>query len=454
MMQTKLSYKLFGAFFLILAIVSGAMFLSRYLFFQNFRNYIDQMELEKIEALVPVLQEEYRARGSWAGIATDPGHWRRLVRQALEETRPNHNGRRHGKPKILLLDDRHRPIVGTPESSAPRHLVSVKVGDQVVGWLGLQKREPFRSGPPAALLQRQTRQMVVLGGIVIGLTALIAFLFSRHLIRPIQQLTRGARQLAERNFSARIEPATRDELGQLAENFNAMAHTLEEYETLRRQWLTDISHELRTPLAVLRGEVEAIQDGVRSPTPENLASLHGEILRINRLVEDLHLLSVADSDSLFLNKEEISPGRVLEAIVESHEGRLSQSRIETDPALSGIRSVRMKADPDRLGQVFANILDNACKYVQAPGVLKISATADERRLHLYFQDSGPGVPEEALPRLFDRLYRVDTSRSRHTGGSGLGLSICRRIIENHGGRIRAEKSPMGGLGIRIELPLK
>jgi two-component system sensor histidine kinase BaeS len=232
-----------------------------------------------------------------------------------------------------------------------------------------------------------------------------------------------------------------------------MAQTLENYEKMRLQWLTDISHELRTPLAVLRGEVEALQDGVREPTPAHLASLHTEILGISRLVEDLHLLSMADSDRILMNKQQISACSVLKAVLESYRTRMDQCRITVHTRLDTVQSVRIEGDADRLGQVFSNICENACKYVHSPGRLSISGQADDHVLTFRFQDSGPGVPEEALPRLFDRLFRVDASRSRDSGGSGLGLSICRHIIEKHGGRIWAQRSPRGGLSIGIQLPL-
>ncbi len=356
-------------------------------------------------------------------------------------------------PGVLLMDAKHQPIVGIPGPDDRRQMVAVEVDGQIVGWLGLHQHEPFKSGPPAALLERQARQLYLLGGVVIGLTAFIAFMFSRHLLRPIRRLTLGTRELANRNFTIRIKPATKDELGQLAANFNAMAHTLENFEIMRRQWLTDISHELRTPLAVLRGELEALQDGVRHPTPDNLASLHAEVLRINRLVEDLHLLSMADSDRLFLNKQLICPCSVLETIAESYRTRFTQRRIKLGLMLSGVKGICIKADANRLGQVFTNILENACKYMRSPGTLKISGETGDHFLTLYFQDSGPGVPKDALPRLFDRLYRVDASRNRNSGGSGLGLAICRHIIENHSGRIWAQISPSGGLAIGISLPL-
>ena len=476
-MQIKLSYKLFGAFVLILAIVAGAMELSRTIFSRNFKEYIHQVEREKMKSLVPVLQEEYRSKGGWQDIASNPGQWRRLMRtvpEIREEIPPPPPRRKapgglmprpdgphpppthmasQGPPGILLLDAEKRPVVGMPGSNDQTDLVSIEVDGQIVGWLGLHRREPFKSGPPAALLERQTRHIYLLSGAVIVLTALIAFLFSRHLLKPVKRLTQGTRELTNRNFSARIPPGTRDELGQLADNFNAMAHTLENFEKTRRQWLTDISHELRTPLAILRGEIEALQEGIREPTPQNLGSLHAEILRLSRLVEDLHLLSMADSDSLFLDIKRISPGEVLKKIALIYQPRFDQCRIDLKINLNDIKDVRIWGDNDRLEQVFTNILENACKYVPSGGSIRISGTAEGNLLNLNFEDSGPGVSETDLPRLFERLYRVDGSRNRGSGGSGLGLSICRHIIEHHDGNIWAEKSPMGGLSIFISLPL-
>jgi two-component system sensor histidine kinase BaeS len=181
--------------------------------------------------------------------------------------------------------------------------------------------------------------------------------------------------------------------------------------------------------------------------------LHTEILGLSRLVEDLHLLSLADSDRLLMDKQLICACTVLESVLESYRTRTDQCRITVLTQLDTVRSVRITGDADRLGQVFNNIMENACKYVHPPGTVSISGYAKDHALTFRFQDSGPGVPEQALPRLFDRLYRVDTSRNRDSGGSGLGLSICRHIIENHGGRIWAQSNVQGGLSIEIQLPL-
>ena len=456
MITFRISQKLFGSFFFILVTVAAALFLSRYIFSMNFQDYIHQIEIEKLEKLAPVLQEEYQRHDSWAGVRGYTEYWVKLLddrsdirRNRMSSQEEEQSGQTSSR--ILLLDTELKPLLGTVEEGDQLQLVPVVSGDRNVGWLGLKKRSRF--GPPAAFLERQARHLTLLGLAVVALTAVIAFLFSRHLLQPIQRLANGTQELANRNFTVRIPPMRKDELGRLAENFNDMAQTLETYEKLRQQWLSDISHELRTPLAVLRGEIEALQDGVRKPSAENLTSLHIEILRLSKLVEDLHLLSLTESDSITLHYRQMSAAAVLRSSLESFHTRLKQCNIETELDFDDIEEVEIRGDSTRLGQVFVNILENVCKYVESPATLRVSGRVDNAMLYLFLEDSGPGVSDEALPRLFDRLYRVDSSRNRDTGGSGLGLSICRHIIEHHNGTIHCEKSALGGLKTVIMLPL-
>lgn len=468
-MKVRLAYKLFGAFSMIMVIVVGTMLLSRHLFFINFKNYIHQMEQEELERLIPTLQAHYRTHASWDGLNTDPGYWGYLMRTGPDHAGPHlpsDDHRRppappfsppdkppHGPPGLVLLDADNRQVIGKTPPDGDRQLLNILVDGHIVGRLGLEQRDHFPSGPPAVLIELQNKQTIILGSVMVTLAALITIFFSRHLLRPIKRLAQGTQQLADRDFTTRIQHSTSDELGQLADNFNTMAQTLETYEKIRRQWLTDISHELRTPLAVLRAEIEALQDGVRDATPENLSSLHAEILRINRLVEDLHLLALADSDRLKMAMTPLKPAGLLEKVAQSFETRYARRQISIAFLLDKIQQVRIKGDEDRLEQVFANILENGCKYIHSKGVLKLVGDSDDRFLTIEFHDSGPGVPEGALPHLFDRLYRVENSRSRETGGSGLGLSISRQIVEQHKGTIQAEHSPTGGLCIKIRLPL-
>jgi two-component system sensor histidine kinase BaeS len=232
-----------------------------------------------------------------------------------------------------------------------------------------------------------------------------------------------------------------------------MAQTLEKYEKMRQQWISDISHELRTPLSVLRGELEAVQDGVREMNRETLDSLHAEVLQVSKIVNDLHELSLADSGSFSLNKAPIDLLLILKNTLRNFRTRFEKQQIDLQEDLASEAPLRILGDADRLTQVFANLLENTLRYANAPGSLRVWIHRAAKQLTLYFDDSGPGVPAESLAHLFDRLYRVDKSRSRTRGGSGLGLSICKSIVDNLGGDIRAAASPSGGLRIEIVFPL-
>ena len=233
-----------------------------------------------------------------------------------------------------------------------------------------------------------------------------------------------------------------------------MADTLKAYETMRQQWITDISHELRTPLAILKGEIEAVQDGVRKIRPETLDSLHSEVMRLSKLVADLHALSLADTQDLQATLSDVHPLDILNEMANHYRGRMEDRRIEMRLALPDAYGPVIRGNRDRLAQLFANLLENTLRYTDAPGRLIVSAGRNDAGLTIRFDDSAPGVPRDALERIFERLYRVDSSRNRRLGGSGLGLAICRQIVQAHGGAIRAEASPEGGLGIEIDLPLK
>jgi two-component system sensor histidine kinase BaeS len=235
-------------------------------------------------------------------------------------------------------------------------------------------------------------------------------------------------------------------------DFNTMAQTLENYERMRRQWISDIVHELRTPLSILRGEIEALKDGVREPNRDTLNSLVAETRHLSKIVDDLHELSAADTGVLLIKKVPIDPAAVLKKALENFKQGFAENRIKIENNLENHRPITIMSDADRLRQLFSNLVENTLRYTDAPGILKIEQAYTAKGLILFFEDSGPGVPEDALARLFDRLYRVDRSRSRAHGGSGLGLSICKSIVNALGGDIRATKGNLGGLRIEIEFP--
>ena len=233
-----------------------------------------------------------------------------------------------------------------------------------------------------------------------------------------------------------------------------MADRLARQEELRRAWISDSSHELRTPLAVLRAEIEAMQDGVRPADAATLARLHKQVQQLAKLVDDLRLTLDREPGTADMEHELFAPLAIVEESIEAFRERYAAAGIELDIAGLVGAGGRVRGDAGRLAQVFANLFENSLRYTHAGGRLCIAAGVEGKRLILQFDDTAPAPSPAALPRLFERFFRAEPSRSRELGGSGLGLAICKTLIEAHGGWIAAARSKLGGLLIRIELPLE
>jgi len=496
-MRIKLSAKFFLAFLMTsftivaLMVVIGGWYADR-----AFSEYVYKMEISRLDDLTVVLTKEYRDNNGWEPLKNNGRRWWYLLRPRvfvadkgapsrhpdyLPPLPPDAGGRNRenrrppammpGDPptdegwgtkglrppwaiehRLTLFDVRKQPVVGASLSAEDHAFREITVNGVTVGWLGMRNEKRLSRPHDVAFIKAQLMALCTIGAVALLLAAGMAFLLSRHLLAPVRQLIDGARALTARDFDVRIKVETGDELGQLANDFNKMAAQLERYEQMRRQWLSDISHELRTPLAILRGEIEAMQDGIRTTDAAALASLHGEALRLGKLVDNLHNLSMADSGMLPMNLLPVQPGAVLRGVLQKYLGRLAQRHITVMDEL-GKDPLTVMADEELLSQLFCNLLENTVRYTESPGVLKVREEHAEELLILSFEDSGPGVPEGSLDRLFDRLYRVDPSRSRDLGGDGLGLAICREIVRAHDGEIKASRAPSGGLLIEIVLPV-
>jgi two-component system sensor histidine kinase BaeS len=322
---------------------------------------------------------------------------------------------------------------------------------KTVGWLGLASAPQLSHPLDIDFIQKQSRAFYIIGGGILLFSVLVAGLLAKHILKPIRRLTEGTRTLAKRNFKTRISVTSSDELGQLADDFNAMAHRLEGFEKRQKQWLADISHELRTPLSVLVGEIEAIQDGIRKPDAKSLRSLHNEVSRITSIVNELRDLSLAEIGALSLIKVPIQLHVLLPELISRFQNRCEPVGLKIIFKSLNEKRREIEADVDRLTQLFTNLMENSLRYTDKPGTLKIHYQAQLNYVTISFEDTGPGVPPESIPRLFDRLYRVDPVRNPVSDASGLGLSICKAIVESHGGSIRALNGPLGGLRIEIDL---
>ncbi len=467
-MRTRLSLEIFGVFLLSsLVLVVLTVTALRFFFSAGFRDYIYTREDQRLPYLGRVLEDEYRKGEGWKNLGPDSVAWREVLSTAREresadedaagtggkDARKRSKGWRGLPSWLFLLDQEGRIVTGERDDGDSVRLVELRVEGRTVGWVGLNRDAPIRWPLETAFVEQQYRVFTWLGGGAFLLAVLISVILSRRFLVPIRRLMDGTQALASRRFDVRIEVPSRNELGRLADDFNRTARTLETYEAMRREWLSDISHELRTPLSILQGEIQALQDGVRPLGPEAIDSLQAEVDRLARLVEALHFLSLAESEGLAMRRDRMEPVRILQERAEAFRDLLNRAGIALDLDEGGLESVVVLGDADQLGRVFSNLLQNSLQHTDSPGTLRIRAVRQAGHLEITFEDSAPGVPDEALDRIFDRLFRVDKSRSRALGGSGLGLSIARKIVEAHGGGMTAAHAEAGGLKMTVALPL-
>lgn len=308
----------------------------------------------------------------------------------------------------------------------------------------------------AAFRQALTQALIVAAVLATIFALALSYFVSRQIAGPVQRMLTATRRIGGGHYAERVvvPPAnTGDELGQLAASFNAMASELEKTERRRIELVGDVAHELRTPIATLSGYLEGLLDGVVEPSPETWAKLHTESLRLRRLVDDLQELSRAEAHQLPLRADRVSPESIVSAAHERVAPQYAEKQLElvvTPP--TGLPDVM--ADTDRAVQVLTNLLTNALRYTPAPGRVEVSVTREGSMLAFQVRDTGVGIAPENLPRVFERFYRVEKSRSRTLGGSGIGLTISRALVEAMHGSIRAESAGPGkGSVFTFTLPI-
>ena len=287
--------------------------------------------------------------------------------------------------------------------------------------------------------------------LLVAIGALIgAAILSRQLVAPLHQLTAASEAMAGGDLSQRVEIRTRDEIGELGRAFNVMVSDLQTAEGQRQQMTADIAHELRNPLTVIRGNLEAMLDGIYPTDAEHLGPIYEETLLLQRLVEDLRLLSLADAGQLRLIHTDVDVRALLTGVAESAQAVADDKGVvlhidaPQDPVVTS-------GDVDRLRQVIGNLVSNALRYTPVGGTIALSARQDGERIEIAISDTGHGIAPQALPHIFDRFYRADNARDRASGGSGLGLAIARALVQAHGGTIGVESALERGTTFTIQL---
>jgi len=476
LMKLSITLKLFFALLVTSIIIIGTMAVAvRYSFQSGFLDYINQVEVERLETLTAFIGDEYEKHGDWQFVKFKRGMWHRLITPHVHSVKgrffkPKRSGgdddseqqEKISEPtldftdlglRLALLDLDRTFVAGNRQFGPDAVLRPIISHGETVGWLSITPSTVLTDTVDIHFNEEQNSAATIITIISIFFAAGLAVLLARNLLAPINRLVAATRDLTAGDFSTRIAVTSGDEMGQLQTDFNSLANTLEKNERARRQWIADISHELRTPMAVLLGEVEALQDGVRKPDAHNLKSLHVEIIRVNQLIDDLYQLSMSDIGALAYRKEEVELLNAIEDVITAVNERFRHKDIQISVEFMECQSILVFADAQRLHQLFSNLIQNTLRYTDPGGRLEIRCEHSDGIAIVHWQDSKPGVPNDILKRLFERLFRAEESRNREKGGAGLGLSICKNIIEAHDGDISVDHSSLGGLWFKIKLPM-
>lgn len=457
-MRLGITAKLFVGVLATSVLVALVMAVTGQLGFQrDFRRYIETAEERRTEMLAESLATLYAEAGDWSGLAGAERRWRGMLRAHPRPRQAGSGerspGRRWGGPRVALYDADDNLVVGREGlgDDVSRHAVTV--GGETVGWIVRARTRQPTEAADLRFQRAQLRNLAIATLAAVLFAALAAALLSRTFLAPARTIGSATHRLAAGDFAARARVDSADEFGRLADDFNLLARTLQRNEQMRRKMMADVAHELRTPLAVVQGELAAIEDGVRPFSPESLASLQAETRALGKLVDDLYQLALSDLGALDYRREDLDlRSLVAEALLPLRE-RCAAAGLElVDAGVPG-EPLPVHADAGRLSQLVTNLVENALRYTDAPGRIEIACNRAGGRAVLVVRDTAPGPPAEQLHQLFERFFRAEESRSRAHGGAGLGLAICRNIVEAHEGTISAVPSPLGGLQIEVGLPL-
>ena len=350
--------------------------------------------------------------------------------------------------RLSLYDEKHQFIVGEPATDQIAYR-PILVDQKVVGYLGLKPVLDQDDASSINFFSNQKRYLLLVYALTVLSSLVAALLMATYFKKPIQRLLNATLELTRGNYQHQVVIKRNDELGDLSNQLNHLADILHQHEESRRQWVADTSHELKTPLAVLQAQIEAMQDGIRKATPEHLDAMMRQVSSLKKLTQDLADLAQADAQQLKCYFAEVNPWDVVLQEVDNFKSTFEQNQLEV--SLSG-EGALLSLDRDRFKQIIVNLLGNCVRYTEQGGKIQIHTQQNEHEWVLYVDDSPFGLSDEQLARLGERFYRVDDSRTRSTGGTGLGLALSCKLAQALGGSLAFNHSPLGGLRCVLTFP--
>ena len=479
-MKFKLNMKIQLLFMIMIFCFFISIFSSLVVSHQKFKEYVDQRESEMMVALADSAANFYSEYGGWSFLIGNRDLWISFLKGGFEN-RASQNESLTPRyepiiltmtyqnigapmwdplnlgPSICLFDKDKKYVINlhSKERSIEECTTfPIELEGTTVGWLGLIDNERIIEPHDKMFRQTQLTIFFMLSVALLVIMIIMNIIFKKQIVSPITKLASAIKKLGDRNFRFHIPIESSDEIGELTECFNNMTDRLELYERNQKQWMSDISHELRTPLSAMMCEIEAVRDRILKPNEELFTSISDEIKSLIKLVNEISDISLIDSGNFQIQNEIVNLFSILNQKTNTFKTTFKSNDMSLDfdfePAAI---ELQIMGDPYRLQQLVSNILDNVIRHAKKPGWLKIRQTHDIDNIKIIFEDSGPGVPNYALPLIFNRLYKGDPSRNRERGGNGLGLAICKSIVEMHNGKIQAQNTKGGGFMIEVLLPM-
>jgi signal transduction histidine kinase len=464
--------------FIVLIAVAGVVYIASQNTASEVRAFMFRGGMAGLEGFVVALEEYYQTNQTWQGVETlfnlsgmgqGMGRSGEGARQGRGQGTGSNSGEGALNQRLLLTDAQGSVLIDTRNEAIGELLMNndleqaipLVVNEQTVGYLLPEGGVGFTRTDETALLNRINQAAITAGLIAVSVSLLLALLLAYRLLRPIRDLTQAANQLAQGDLSQHVDVHGDDELANLGRAFNQMAASLEDAEQSRRAMTADIAHELRNPLAVQRAHLEALQDGIYPLTSENLNPVLDQNYLLNRLVEDLRTLALVDSGQLALEPTPTDLPVLVTRVADRYRPQADAQTVSLNVSASEHLPIIL-LDSGRVEQVLGNVLSNALRYTPEGGQVDIIITSPAKGISILddfdvvqitVHDSGPGIPPDALPHLFDRFFRGDHARSRDDGGSGLGLTIAKQLAHAHGGDLTANNHPQGGAVFTLTLPI-
>ncbi len=420
------------------------------------RDFVVRSSAMGTQNLVSLLQEYYRQANSWNGVEQIFESPIRVRSQGMGALMGRNTSWMHWRladaTGSIVHDTNQRASKAKINAAERKAAIPIDVDGQTVGYLIAEISLDFEQRSMRPFMERINRAAIIAALIAVSLSLVIALGLSYGLLRPVRALTKAAGNLAQGDLSQRVPVQGTDELANLSQTFNQMAESLQRAEESRRAMTADIAHELRTPLAVQRAQLEALLDGVYDLNAENLQAIVAQNTLLTRLVEDLRTVTLADSGDLHLERIPTDLCTLVTRSIEQFTPQAKARSIEIQSTLTS-DCPRLDLDPGRIEQILGNLFSNALRHTPQEGIIHVQLFCTSQQINVSIHDSGTGIPEEALPHIFDRLYRADKARSRQAGGSGLGLTIARKLARAHNGDLTAANHPQGGAIFTLTLPL-